>query len=61
MGDWSDAMDDGVICRGCALPLGERIEGGGYCASCASERTKGNDNLGPRWLPDNSQDRNPRR
>jgi hypothetical protein len=54
-------MDDGVICRGCALPLGERIEGGGYCASCASERTKGNDNLGPRWLPDNSQDRNPRR
>lgn len=61
MGDWSDAMDDGVICRGCALPLGEQIHGGGYCASCASERARSDGNVGPNWVPNNSRDQNPRR
>ena len=59
MGDWSDAMDEGVICRGCAMPLGER--GGGLCPACTARReSEGRDQLGPRWLPDNSKDRRPR-
>ena len=33
MGDWSEAMDDGVICRGCALPLGT-TSSNGYCPDC---------------------------
>jgi len=33
MGDWSDAMEDGVICRGCALPL-EVPSADGLCSSC---------------------------
>ena len=37
MGDWSEAMEDGVLCRGCACPLGS-FRNGGYCDSCASRR-----------------------
>ena len=36
MGDWSEAMEDGVICRGCALPLGTQSVSG-YCPSCATQ------------------------
>lgn len=57
MGDWSEAMEDGVICRGCALPLGE-VSIDGYCLACAAQRdSEGRDKLGPRWLPDQSRDR----
>lgn len=57
MGDWSEAMEDGVICRGCALPLdGGSVDG--FCPACASHRDdEGRDRLGPRWLPDNGKDR----
>ena len=33
-GDWSEALDDGVICRGCALPLGTSSDNDGFCLSC---------------------------
>lgn len=57
MGDWSDAMEDGVICRGCALPMGD-VSHGGYCPDCATG-TRGKSSpsgMGPGWLPD--QERN---
>lgn len=56
MGDWSEAMDDGVICRGCAMPLGGSSQGG-LCTACALQGgSDGRDRLGPGWLPDNTQD-----
>lgn len=42
MGDWSEAMDDGVICKGCALPLGAGSSplgagpSDGYCPACSA-------------------------
>ena len=39
MGDWSEAMEDGVICRGCAQPLGTLGEPG-YCPDCARTAPK---------------------
>jgi hypothetical protein len=60
MGDWSDAMEDGVICRGCAMPLGGT--GAGLCPDCSERQAReGCDQLGPKWIPDNSKDRTPRR
>lgn len=57
MGDWSEAMEDGVICMGCAMPLGSYGQPG-YCPECAAKREREDrDKLGPRWLPDNSRDR----
>jgi len=56
MGDWSDAMEDGVICRGCAMPLGGT--GPGLCPDCAARQAaEGRDRLGPTWIPDNGKDR----
>ena len=61
MGDWSEAMEDGIICRGCAMPLGGVSEGG-YCPECANrQQSEGRNKLGPRWLPDNGADRTPRK
>lgn len=57
MGDWSEAMNDGVICRGCAMPLGSASQGG-LCSACASNGGgDARDRLGPGWLPDNGEDR----
>jgi uncharacterized Zn finger protein (UPF0148 family) len=36
MGEWSEAMEDGVICRGCALPLAGP-SGSGYCPDCQAK------------------------
>lgn len=61
MGEWSDAMDDGVICRGCALPLGFTVSSGGFCPQCESERrTAERDKLGPTWRPDDGRKPTPR-
>ncbi len=57
MGDWSEAMEDGAICQGCALPMGGSGQPG-LCPECAARRDgEGRDKLGPRWLPDNSANR----
>jgi hypothetical protein len=37
MGDWSEAMEEGAICRGCALPLGG-YSVSGYCDNCSRDR-----------------------
>lgn len=56
MGDWSEAMEERVICRGCALPMGG-VSAGGYCPECAHRQgTEQKENLGPGWLPDNGGD-----
>lgn len=61
MGDWSDAMEDGVICKGCALPMGN-VSIGGYCPECAGRQNAADKGrLGPGWVPDNSADRTPRK
>lgn len=39
MGDWSEAMEDGVICRGCALPFGP-LNDAGFCPDCAPTAPK---------------------
>lgn len=36
MGDWTEAMEDGVICKGCMLPLGGHSVSG-YCPDCAEK------------------------
>lgn len=37
MGDWTDAMEDGVICSGCQLPLGRPTGEPTFCESCKAE------------------------
>lgn len=37
MGEWSEAMEDGVICMGCASPLPPG-HGPRYCDYCAERR-----------------------
>jgi hypothetical protein len=56
MGDWSDAMEHGVICRGCALPL-DRSDPG-LCPECAArERGAGGGPRAPTWIPDDDKRR----
>lgn len=59
MGDWSEAMEDGVICRGCAMPFGDSPgTADGYCELCASIRSNSREgNQDPGWLPGNGSDR----
>ena len=60
MGDWSDAMEDGAICKGCALPLGN-VSQDGYCPSCKppkTDRDTGADTAADRaraWKANNAQ------
>jgi hypothetical protein len=58
MGDWSEAMEDGILCRGCAGVIYGTVSIGGYCTECASCRgAVDQGKLGPGWVPDNGQDR----
>lgn len=62
MGDWSEAMEDGVLCRGCAGVIYGTVSIGGYCPECAARQGATDERkLGPGWVPDNSADRTPRK
>src|SRR3546814_10437111 len=40
MGDWTDAMEEGAICRGCRIPMGPPYQDG-YCDNCQQNRSFG--------------------
>lgn len=53
MGNWSEAVEDGVVCKKYHLPLGDEGEAPSgkptLCQNCQSEN--GDGKLGPNWLP----------
>ena len=54
MGEWSEAVNDGVVCKHCHLPLGGEPTGTPtLCENCErEEKGKGEGGkLGPGWLP----------
>jgi len=55
MGDWSDAMEDGVICSGCAAPMGPGSGQAGYCDSCQQEKDQRSMNRDLRLAPEASR------
>ena len=54
MGEWSEAVNDGLICMKCFLPLNGAsvLAGPALCQVCAAEKGKqGGSKIGPNWLP----------
>jgi hypothetical protein len=52
MGNWSEAVNDGVICKKCFVPLPRRgLDGPTLCEECERTKEGNGGKIGPDRLP----------